>query len=63
MTFRRVYLIGGDAGKVDPTDYIVGYRASNGKYIEIKELIDNSFRWYEVDGKSYSTLVQAKAAC
>ena len=63
MKFVRVYLIGGETGKADDTDYVIGYKASNGKYIEIKELIDSSFRWYVVDGVSFSTLKQAKAAC
>ena len=63
IKFRRVYLIGGENGKADPTDYVVGYKASNGKYIEIKELINNAYRWYVVDGKSFETLKQAKSAC
>ena len=63
IKFRRVYLIGGESGKADPTDYVVGYMESNGKYIEIKELVDNSFRWYVVDGVSFDTLKQAKSAC
>ena len=43
--FIRVYLIGGESGKADATDYVVGYKASNGKYIEVKELVNGSFRW------------------
>lgn len=63
IKFHRVYLIGGESGKADLTDYVVGYMASNGKYIEIKETIDNSFRWYVVEGKTFETLARAKAAC
>ena len=63
MKFTRIYLIGGTNGKANNTDYVIGYKAENGKVIIIRELINSSFRWYEVDGKSYETLKQAKAAC
>ena len=63
MKFTRVYLIGGEAGKDDDTDYVVGYRAENGMYIEIKELVDNTYRWYMVGGKEFGTLKDAKAYC
>lgn len=63
MKFKRVYLIGGEAGKDDNTDYVVGYRAENGMYIEIKELVDNTYRWYMVGGKEFGTLKAAKEYC
>lgn len=63
VTFHRVYLVGGESGKADQTDYVVGYKASNGKYIEIRGLVNNSLRWYVVDGVSFDTLKQAKSAC
>ena len=64
MKFTKDYMIGGLKGKDDSTDYIVGYKAENGMYIEIKELIDNTYRWYKVnDGKEFQYLKDAKAYC
>ena len=63
MKFKKVYMLGGLNGKADPTDYVIGYVAENGAYIEIKELINSSYRWYAVNGHEYNTLKEAKAAC
>ncbi len=61
MKFKKVYLFGGTNGKTDDTDYIIGYKAENGKYIEIVELIDGSYHWYKVDNKEFFTLKSAKS--
>ena len=64
MTFKRKYLIGGLNGKASSEDFVVGYQADNGKYIDIRFLFGNeSFREYVVDGKTFSTLAEAKAYC
>jgi hypothetical protein len=67
MKFKRVYLIGGIAGKDDPTDYVVGYKAENGLYIEIENKNFESLRWYAVEFNGvkheYDTLAEAKAFC
>ena len=56
---KRIYLIGGTNGKADPTDYVIEYE-HNGFRIEIKELVDGSYRWYKVDGHEYNTLKEAR---
>ena len=63
MKFKRIYMVGGENGKADPTDYVVGYKAENGKRIEIMSLLNTPGRWYEVNGRHYFTLKDAKAAC
>lgn len=64
MKFKRIYCFGRENGKVNESDFVVGYIADNGKTIDVKFLFGNeSFRNYEVDGKFYSTLKEAKAAC
>lgn len=63
MKFKRDYLIGGTNGKNNPSDYVVGYLADNGMYIDIVELINSTFRWYRVGNKSFELLKHAKAYC
>lgn len=63
MKFKRSYLIGGLNGMDDPTDYVVGYQADNGKFIDIHSLIGETYRWYSVDGKEFDTLKEAKQYC
>lgn len=60
MRYTRIYMEGGENGKADPTDYVIGYRAENGKKIEVVSLINTSAKWYKVDGWSYDTLKEAK---
>ena len=63
MAFKRDYLIGGLNGKADPTDYVVGYQADNGMYIEIRSITGETFRWYRVNGKEFEKLKDAKEYC
>ena len=64
MKFERVYCYSRTNKKSCEDDFLIGYKAENGKYIKINFSIDNqSFQWYTVDGKSYTTLKAAKEAC
>lgn len=59
--FTKVYMFGGENGKDDPTDYIVGYKCENGKYIDKVEQLNSSEYVYECDGWAFGTLKEAKA--
>lgn len=61
LRYSRIYLSGRNKAE-DSTDYIVGYKVSNGMYIDIKSvgLCANSFTYYEVNGKQFNTLREAK---
>lgn len=65
MKYKRVYLIGGTNGKDDHTDYVIGYKAEDGSYIEKRwcGLSVNSAMWYAVDGHEFLTLREAKSYC
>ena len=64
MKFKRIYCYGGEDGKYNDDDFVVGYRAENGKYIDVQYVFgNNNFHWYVVDGKSFFSLKDAKAAC
>lgn len=60
MKFTRVYMFGGTNGKDDPTDYIIGYKGDNGKYIDKRTSAFDSQVWYECDGIMFDTLAEAK---
>lgn len=62
MKFKKVYMLGGDKKLEGLDDYITAYVAENGKRIECMHGWTNwSFAWYEVDGKCFDTLKEAKA--
>lgn len=61
MKFQRVYMFGGTSGKDDPTDYIVGYKGENGRYIDKRTSALDSQVWYECEGHFFWTLAEAKA--
>ena len=63
MKYTKVYLCGGTSGKSDPTDYIIGYLAESGKYIDKRTSAFDSDVWYEVDGFMFDTLRAAKSYC
>lgn len=62
VTFKRVWFFGGDKkDEAGMSDWICGYCASNGMYIEAKTGFTNvNMKWYEVNGKSFDTLREAK---
>ena len=61
ITFKRKWFFGGDY-KDGSDDWVCGYEASNGKYIENhSSFCNDNVRWYVVDGKSFDTLKEAKA--
>ena len=62
MKYRRVWFFGGDKKENDIDDYITSYVAENGKVMAVKHsFMCWSTRWYEVEGKSFFTLKDAKA--
>ena len=64
MKYKKDYLVGGLAGKADPTDYVVGYKTENGIYIMVDEIINTNYRSYYVDKThQYSTLKEALRYC
>lgn len=60
MKFNRVYMFGGENGKDDPTDYIIGYKCENGKYIDKRTSALDSQVWYMCDDLMFDTLKEAK---
>jgi hypothetical protein len=63
VTFKKDWFFGGDKKDENGiSDWVRGYKASNGKYIEVGKTM-SSYRWYEVDGKSFGTLKEAKKYC
>jgi hypothetical protein len=64
ITFKKIYFFGGDT-KLDSDeleDYVAAYEASNGKRIDV---IYSTYttKYYEVDGKYFETLKEAKMFC
>lgn len=63
ITFKHHWFFGGEK-KDGSNDYVIGYHASNGKYIDIVESFDNCRdRYYKVDGKIFYTLKESKEYC
>lgn len=63
MKFRKEYAYGGDK-KADEDDYVKAYIAENGKRIEAKwGPLSDSYKHYEVDGKWFERLKDAKEYC
>lgn len=54
-------MFGGETGKDDPTDYIIGYKCENGKYIDKRTSALDGQVWYECDSLLFDTLKEAKA--
>ena len=64
MKYKRIYCFGCENGKANEDDFVVEYRAENGKRIELCfSISSNSSQWYKVDGVAYRTLKEAKQAC
>ena len=60
VTFKRQWFFGGDKkDEIGISDWVCGYKASNGKYIEVG-LTATNYKWYEVEGESFDTLKEAK---
>ena len=60
ITFKRMWFFGGDQkDERGISDWVCGYKASNGKIIEVGKSM-TSYKWYEVDGKSFDLLKEAK---
>jgi hypothetical protein len=60
ITFKKNYFFGGDR-KDDAHDYVVGYTASNGAYIEAVEYeFTGRIDHYTVNGIPFATLKEAK---
>jgi hypothetical protein len=62
VTFKRDWFFGGDHKDENGiSDWICGYKASNGMLIEVQTGFNcNSRKWYLVNGKSFDTLKEAK---
>ena len=63
MKYKRIYLLGREHGKKNEDDFVVGYAAGNGKYIETVFNFDGSIGGYKIDGQFYRHLAEAKSAC
>lgn len=60
LTFKRDWFFGGNH-KDGISDWICGYKASNGMYIEVQMGFNcNGEKWYSVNEKSFDTLKEAK---
>ena len=66
MKYKRVWFFGGDK-RLEPDgyvpsedDFVTAYIAENGKRIECRYGFYSISRWYEVDGKQFYTLKEAK---
>ena len=62
VKFAKEWFFGGSKKDNSIDDYVDRYVASNGAIIECKYGFTSfSNRWYEVDGKHFDTLAEAKA--
>lgn len=64
ITYKRKYFFGGNTRSYNGSaeDYITAYVASNGKYISVI-YTSNTMKHYDVDGKYFETLSEAKSYC
>lgn len=64
MKFQKWWFLGGEKKNEDMDDYIEKYIAENGMEIQCGHGFNNwNNKWYEVDGKYFSTLKEAKEYC
>lgn len=65
MKYKKQYFLGGDArDKETPDDdWVCAYIAENGKRIEVGYGLLSTFKYYTVDGQSFTYLKEAKQFC
>lgn len=64
MKFKRIWCFGNENGRYSEDDFVIAYVAENGTRIDVEFVFgNNSLRSYRVNGKAYTHLKDAKAAC
>ena len=64
MKYKRYYFFGGEKKDKDASeDWVDHYIAENGKRINCCYGFYVTDKWYEVDGRTFSTLKEAKEYC